>query len=66
MVMPEGMTMEPVPLKRRQRSVYLRPVEDHGKKIWLRTEPLPSDPMGQWYYRQKGFRLASEGLPKEE
>ncbi len=51
--------IEKVPnLKKRQRSVYYRPVKNQdGSVDWQPTQLLPSDAVGRELYLSKGFRL---------
>jgi hypothetical protein len=52
-------------LKKRQRSIYWRPINnDNGEVIgWIETQLLPSDSSGRELYFSKGFRLSP---PKDE
>jgi hypothetical protein len=52
-------------LKKRQRSIYYRPVEKNGSVEWQPTQLLPSDATGRELYFSKGFRLSIPN-PTEE
>jgi hypothetical protein len=52
--------IEKIPnLKKRQRSVYYRPInQGDGTVDWETTKLLPSDAQGRELYQSKGFRLS--------
>ncbi len=53
-------------LKKRQTSVYWRPIIRKGETIWIETLPLPCDIYGKELYLGKGFRLEPpDGTPIE-
>ncbi len=47
-------------LKKRQRTIYWRPIKDEEGNVinWVETQPLPSDSQGRELYFSKGFRLS--------
>ena len=60
--------IEEIPnLKKRQRSIYYRPVKKDGSVQWLETKLLPSDAQGRELYLSKGFRLSppTEVIPEQ-
>ena len=56
--------IEPVAnLKRRQRDLYWRPIQNsEGTVVWAKTLLLPSDAQSKENYMAKGFRLSPPGV----